>query len=214
MILGSFFYGYIMSQILGAVLAQTSIGAARLMGIAIFGTSVLTLATPVIADKGGVVDLVVVRVLIGILQGVVIPAMHELWSHWAPPLERSKLVTISQSGLNTGAFVTMALCGLISQYLGWPWIFYLFGSSGILWFAFWTWLIYEDPSKDPNISIEEREYIPAAIGGIKRVKFSEAPWKSILTSLPIWAAMMAHTVQNSGYYTMLTQLPSFLRGNI
>ena len=32
------------------------------------------------------------------LQGVTFPAMHAMWSFWAPPLERSKLVTFSYAG--------------------------------------------------------------------------------------------------------------------
>lgn len=31
-------------------------------------------------------------------QGVTFPAMHAMWSSWAPPLERSKLLTISYAG--------------------------------------------------------------------------------------------------------------------
>lgn len=32
-------------------------------------------------------------------QGVVFPANHAVWTKWAPPLERTKLTTISASGL-------------------------------------------------------------------------------------------------------------------
>ena len=31
-------------------------------------------------------------------QGVTFPAMHAMWSSWAPPLERSKLLSISYAG--------------------------------------------------------------------------------------------------------------------
>ena len=34
-------------------------------------------------------------------QGVVFPANHAVWTKWAPPLERTKLTTISASGLST-----------------------------------------------------------------------------------------------------------------
>ncbi len=96
--------------------------------------------------------------------------MHNLLSYWAPPLERTKLLAIAYSGNHTGTFITMALCGIISEYLGWPWIFYLFGTSGILWCTLWTWKIYENPNLDPNISVEEREYITSSIGHVNRVK--------------------------------------------
>ena len=38
------------------------------------------------------------------------------------------------------------------------------------------------------------------------------PWKSILTSLPVWATVAAHFAENWGFYTLLTQLPTFLSG--
>ena len=34
------------------------------------------------------------------LQGVTFPAMHAMWSFWAPPLERSKLISFSYEGKN------------------------------------------------------------------------------------------------------------------
>lgn len=104
------------------------------------------------------------------LVGVVFPSIHEVFSYWAPPLERTKLLGITYCGNHFGTFITMALCGIISEYLGWNWIFYLFGTSGIIWCALWTWQIYESPSKDPYITPEERDYINAAMGHVHRVK--------------------------------------------
>lgn len=34
-----------------------------------------------------------------LLQGVTYPACHGIWSKWAPPLERSRLATISFCGI-------------------------------------------------------------------------------------------------------------------
>ena len=34
-----------------------------------------------------------------VFQGVTFPAMHAMWSYWAPPLERSKLVPATYSGM-------------------------------------------------------------------------------------------------------------------
>ncbi len=43
-------------------------------------------------------------------------------------------------------------------------------------------------------------------------QFFDAPWCSIITSLPAWAVFLGHTVAANGSYTFLTQLPSFLYG--
>lgn len=92
-ILGSFFYGYIVTQIPGGYMASR-IGGKLLLGLGILGTAVFTLFTPLAADLG-VVALIVLRALEGLGEGVTFPAMHAMWSSWAPPLERSKLLTIS-----------------------------------------------------------------------------------------------------------------------
>jgi len=147
------------------------VGAGRLLCLGIFGTAVLTILTPITAQKGGLIPLVIVRTLKGVFGGFVFPALNELMSYWAPPLERTKLIAIWNSGNHIGTFLTMTLCGLISQFMGWQWIFYLSGMTGILWSVVWTWKVYEDPLKDPNITVEERDYINSSIGiKLHRVK--------------------------------------------
>lgn len=56
--------------------------------------------------------------------------MMSMWTRWAPPLERSRLVTFSGSGCNFGAFVALPLTGYICQTLGWPAVFYICGEAG------------------------------------------------------------------------------------
>lgn len=52
-----------------------------------------------------------------IFQGVTFPAMHAMWSNWAPPLERSKLLTISYAGKISYIFLdlTMVDCGVVPR---------------------------------------------------------------------------------------------------
>ncbi|CAJ0960166.1 unnamed protein product [Ranitomeya imitator] len=95
-ILSSFFYGYILTQIPGGYLAGR-IGGKLLLGFGILGTAVFTLLTPLAADLGAGY-LIAVRVLEGLGEGVTFPAMHAMWSSWAPPLERSRLLSLSYAG--------------------------------------------------------------------------------------------------------------------
>lgn len=132
LLLGSFFYGYIITQLPGGWLAPR-IGAAKLYGIGILATALLTLITPVIANASFSL-LVIIRILEGIFEGVTFPAMHALWSRWAPPLERSKLVTAAYSGSYFGTVISMAVCGVVAENLGWPSIFYIFGKLILLFF--------------------------------------------------------------------------------
>jgi hypothetical protein len=40
------------------------------------------------------------------------------------------------------------------------------------------------------------------------------PWGKFFTSAPVWAIIAAHFAENWGFYTLLTQLPTFMRGKI
>ncbi len=70
LLLSSFFYGYITTQLLGGWLAP-KMGAGKLYGLGILTTAVLTLLTPLIADFG-LVPLVAVRILEGIFEVCII----------------------------------------------------------------------------------------------------------------------------------------------
>uniref|UniRef100_A0A6Q2Y8U4 Sialin n=1 Tax=Esox lucius TaxID=8010 RepID=A0A6Q2Y8U4_ESOLU len=214
-ILGSFFYGYILTQIPGGYLAR-KYGAKWLLGLGILGTVVFTLLTPVAADLGAGY-LIAVRVLEGIGEGVTFPAMHAMWASWAPPLERSRLLTIAYTGAQLGTVVALPLSGQICFYLDWTWVFYIFGIVGIVWFILWAFLVSNTPSTHPRISEQERLYILSTLN--KEYFSSEKwhsplgnhiPWASILTSLPLWAIVVAHFSYNWTFYTLLTLLPTYM----
>nr|XP_054413730.1 sialin isoform X3 [Pongo abelii] len=160
-ILGSFFYGYIITQIPGGYVAS-KIGGKLLLGFGILGTAVLTLFTPIAADLG-VGPLIVLRALEGLGEGVTFPAMHAMWSSWAPPLERSKLLSISYAGAQLGTVISLPLSGIICYYMNWTYVFYFFGTIGIFWFLLWIWLVSDTPQKHKRISHYEKEYILSSL---------------------------------------------------
>ncbi|XP_048463916.1 vesicular glutamate transporter 3-like [Rhincodon typus] len=93
---GSFFWGYIVTQIPGGFISN-KFAANRVFGAAIFLTSTLNMLIPSAARMHfGCV--LFVRILQGLVEGVTYPACHGLWSMWAPPLERSRLATTSFCG--------------------------------------------------------------------------------------------------------------------
>uniref|UniRef100_A0A8C9D8I4 Sialin n=1 Tax=Panthera leo TaxID=9689 RepID=A0A8C9D8I4_PANLE len=160
-ILGSFFYGYIITQIPGGYIAS-KVGGKLLLGFGILGTAIFTLFTPVAADFG-VGALIVLRALEGLGEGVTFPAMHAMWSSWAPPLERSKLLSISYAGAQLGTVISLPLSGIICFYMNWTYVFYLFGIVGIIWFILWILLVSDKPETHKAISRHEKEYILSSL---------------------------------------------------
>ncbi|XP_077290239.1 major facilitator superfamily transporter 9 isoform X2 [Arctopsyche grandis] len=211
LVLSSFFYGYIVTQLPGGWLA-TRFGGNRVFGIGIGATALLTLLTPLCAHISTSL-LVAIRVLEGIFEGVTYPCIHAVWARWAPPLERSRLATLAFSGSYAGTVVSMPVCSILAAKLGWPSIFYVFGVIGLIWFAIWWGVVKEGPECDPNISPSELKYIQDSLGNRPELsgKVINHPWKDILKSGPVWAIVAAHFSENWGFYTLLTFLPTFMR---
>ncbi|XP_066917804.1 sialin-like [Clytia hemisphaerica] len=209
-VLSSFFYGYIITQIPGGWLA-TKYGGKNLFGCGVLMTALFTLITPP-AARCNVYLLVAVRMAEGLFEGVTFPSIYAIWRKWAPPLERSKLATISFSGPFAGTVLGMPLSGVIANSFGWPWVFYTFGLFGVIWSFFWFALVTDSPCDHPKISKEELDYIQNSLKQDKPEKQVEnIPWKDFITSLPVWAIIIAHMTENWGWYTLLTQLPTYLK---
>ena len=96
LVLGSFFYGYWVLQVPGAWIAM-KLGATRIFGYGVFLSSLMALITPV-ATRYHVFALAGVRVVQGLFLGVTYPCTIAIWAKWAPPLERSTMVTMAIAG--------------------------------------------------------------------------------------------------------------------
>lgn len=105
-------------------------------------------------------------------QGVTFPAMHAMWASWAPPLERSRLLTISYAGkkkgnikcvcklemfskkevkkpcfflgAQLGTVVALPLSGQICFYLDWTYVFYIFGKIMVLLYGLFIEYIHKN----------------------------------------------------------------------
>uniref|UniRef100_A0A8C2FRH0 Solute carrier family 17 member 8 n=1 Tax=Cyprinus carpio TaxID=7962 RepID=A0A8C2FRH0_CYPCA len=208
---GSFFWGYIVTQIPGGFISN-KLAANRVFGAAIFLTSVLNMFIPS-AARVHYGCVMFVRILQGLVEGVTYPACHGMWSKWAPPLERSRLATTSFCGSYAGAVIAMPLAGVLVQYVGWPSVFYIYGVFGIIWYSFWLLLAYDSPAIHPTISEEERTYIETSIGeGANLMSATEkfnTPWREFFTSMPVYAIIVANFCRSWTFYLLLISQPAY-----
>ncbi|KAJ8923064.1 hypothetical protein NQ315_001613 [Exocentrus adspersus] len=206
LVLGSFFYG---SQ--GGRLAEL-FGGKLVYGIGVLVTAVFTLLSPV-AARTNFPLFIIVRVLEGMGEGVTFPSMHAMLARWIPPLERSKFAAYVYAGTNFGTILSLPLSGWLCSFEydgGWPLSFYLFGILGIIWFVFWLFLIYDTPTSHPRIDSEEKAFILASIGPQDEDDKAAIPWCSMLKCLPLWAILVTQCGQSWAFYTLLTELPTYM----
>ncbi|VVC25038.1 Major facilitator superfamily,Major facilitator superfamily domain [Cinara cedri] len=211
MVLSAFFYGYIITHLPFGILVQ-NIGGKFIMGFGLLFSAIFTLMTPTVARMGST-PLIIVRFIEGLGEGAVFPSMFMLLARWAPPEEKGMLSTLVFAGITVGNIFGNLLSGFIIHYVpgGWPNVFYFFGSITIVWFVFWCMLVYNDPKSHPLISDAELEYLQNSIGSLERKKdLPDTPWKSILTSGPLWAAIISGIGADWGGYTIGSDLPKYM----
>ncbi|TKR77280.1 hypothetical protein L596_018281 [Steinernema carpocapsae] len=202
----AFFYGYAASQIPGGLLAA-KFAPNKLFGLSIVIAGLLNIAVGVALNFHPVTDAVVITVQIaqGLSLGVSYPAMHGVWRHWAPPLERSKLATTTFTGSYFGVMIGMPLSAYLVAYLHWSAPFYVYGVLGLIWCTFWFRVSAPTPTKHKRISEDERKYIIKHVGTVTTsdMTLTTVPWKQILMSGPVWAIVICNFCRSWSFFLLL-----------
>ncbi|XP_063916237.1 sialin-like isoform X2 [Zophobas morio] len=212
LILSSFYWGYAITHLPGGILAE-KFGGKYTLGLGILSTAVFTLITPWVihASDGNWVILVVLRVIEGLGEGTTYPALNALLAKWVPLDERAKMGTLVYAGGQIGTIVSNLISGsLIHATQDWASVFYLFGGLGLLWVIIWFLICYSDPQSHPFIKEEELKYLQTELTRVTNDK-KTIPWKVILTSVPVWALVAAQVGHDWGFYTMVTDLPKYMK---
>lgn len=209
-ILSSFFWGYVLPQIGAGQLAK-NYGPKWLLVIAMLVNAVFAFLIPTMADWGSY-GVMIARALQGFAQGFFYPCCHNLLSKWVPLSERTRMGTIVYAGGPFGTVITMPITGWIAASdAGWPTAFYVFGAAGALWTVAYIFIGSNSPMDAKHISAEELRYIKKETGSDDAAqREAKTPWKEISMSLPVWAILVAHSGQNWGFWTLLTEIPLFM----
>ena len=116
-VLGAFFYGYIILMIPGGALSER-IGSKWVLGISLLLASLLGFFTPQAALYGPW-PLFGLRVLQGLVSGVIYPSLPPIVKRWSLATELSTFITISYVGGTFGTTITYPIGGVILDSWGW-----------------------------------------------------------------------------------------------
>lgn len=84
------------------------------------------------------------------------------------------------------------------------------GGVGAACLLAWLFLVYDTPSQHPRITGNELDYILQHLESKTTTATANVPWRSILTSLPVWSTALAKFAGSWGYYMLLTKLPAYM----
>lgn len=209
-ILSGFFYGYIVSQGFGGWFSD-KFGGKMPFILGNMLQSIITLLLPA-ASRFHADALFGFRVIQGIVCGLSLPSLFQLFTRWASPAERTALLGIAYSGFPIANVIIFPLSGVLCQYGfdgGWPSIFYITGIFGLSCSIIFCFLVYDDPDTHPRISEKEKRYLKGCTRDSS--KKMRVPWKAILTSKPVYAYHIVHFCYSWGFVTLAANLPLFMK---
>ena len=205
-ILGSFYFGYIISMTFSGFLAD-KYGGKIVLAYGLLFWSLFTLITPAFAYSG-FFFLILIRILMGLGEGVTFPAWHSIYARWIPFEERTRAIAITNSGISFGSVFGLVVTAMIIEGYSWEWVFYSFGALGILLFFFWQKVVTSYPEDHKSISNEELEYIKAKAPANSAAP--SIPFLEVIKNRPFIAIVVATFCNNWALFTFLSYLPKFM----
>ncbi|CAE7033438.1 ANTR1 [Symbiodinium natans] len=191
----SFFWGYMLTQLPGAMLIQQLPGgAATVLGLGVFIQSVGTTCTAALEyvtdSQVALAVLCASRALVGLGEGLGVPAIGASLGQ-LPNDRRSSGTSVVYSGSTTGVGLGLLACPFLIQHFGWPFVFWAFASAGLVWTGWWAF-ICADQQESEDKTTE-----------------GAVPWKEILRNKGVWSVVACHAMSNVAFYSLLTWMPTF-----
>ena len=205
-ILGSFYFGYMITMTVGGYLAD-KYGGKKVLGYALLIWSLFTIITPLFAYQG-LWWLILVRILMGLGEGVTFPSWHSIYARWIPFKERTRAVGFTNSGIAAGTLFGFAVAALIISNYSWEWVFYSFGLIGVFWYFFWNKIVTSYP--EDNKYISRKELIIIKSEAPSKETAPKIPLLRLIRNTPFMAIAIATFCNNWSLYTFLSYLPKYI----
>jgi MFS family permease len=172
-VFSAFAYPYLIFQIIGGWVGDR-FGPRRTLTICSFiwaGATVLT------GLAGGLVSMVLARILLGLGEGATFPTATRAMSNWTAMGKRGFAQGITHAFARIGNAVTPPLVTWLMLAFSWRGSFIILGAISFLWALVWAWYFRDNPRDHAKITEAELKDLPAYIG----VKEAPAiPWGPLI----------------------------------
>lgn len=159
------------------------------------------------------VAILMVRVLLGLGNGIHFPNMSILVKRWFPPHERGLANSLYGVGGCIGMIVAFPLFSNINSRLGWEYSFFIPGLLALLsTIPLWLRWISDAPQNNPYISAAEVAYINSYNQELPNAGEAqdESGVKSLLGNYSFWLLCLAYTAFLCSWWGLLTWMPQYL----
>ena len=208
---GIFFIGYLFLQVPGGQFAAKRSGK-KFITCTIFFWAAISILTGLATDA---MHLLVLRFLLGVSEGGMLPVVLTMVSNWFPNEERGRANAIVILFVPIAAIITGPLSGYIISISDWRWLFIVEGIISLLVIIPWALMVSDRPQEAKWLSGEEKSFIlqkldeeRTAMEG-KQVK--QASLKDVLPNRTMWKLIALNFCYQSGIYGFGMWLPVLLK---
>src|ERR1019366_9275442 len=205
---GIFFWGYVVLQIPGGHLAERW-SAKRFVAILLVMWGVCSVACGLVQTWQ---QFWVMRLLLGVAEGGVWPAVLVLLSHWFPRGERARANAYWMLCLPVAVILSSPLSGWILGRWNWRVLLIAEGALPFFWLVIWWAFIDDYPQQASWISPGERDFLSVTLQQ-ESVELdptmSTSSWQALLRPA-VLVMVGVYLMENIGSYGYLFWLPSAL----
>ncbi len=167
-------------------------------------------------------QLLIIRFLLGLFEGVLSPAVLTLMTFWFPDKngERAKATSVFLTALSAAGIFTGPLSGMVLEFSNWRVLFMILGFVGIATAVLWAIFVSERPETAKWLSMEERDYIVTTIyeerekvkqksNAISR--YDKFPFGELLRNKYFWLLSIIGFTVNMGQHGFNMWMPTMIQ---
>jgi sugar phosphate permease len=207
-LLGSlFFLGYFVFQMPGVAYARRR-SASRLIFFSLLMWGALAALTGVIHNFW---LLAVDRLLLGVAESLIFPAMLLLLTQWFTRAERSRANTILILGNPITVLWMSAITGYLIHAFGWQMTFVIEGIPSILWAFVWVMVVRDKPEQAKWMSAEASDYLNSKLAEEQLALPKVKGVGKALVRPDVMLLAVQYFCWNIGQYGFILWLPTIIR---
>lgn len=208
---GIFFIGYLFLQVPGGKIAVHGSGK-KFIGWSLVAWAVISVLTGLITNQ---YQLLVLRFLLGVAEGGMLPVVLTMISNWFPDAERGRANAIVIMFVPIAGIVTAPLSGWIITVLDWRWLFIIEGLLSIVVLVLWALTVYDRPQEARWISDAEKNYLVDTLAAEQRAiagkEVRNASLSAVLADKTMWQLIALNFFYQTGIYGYTLWLPTILK---
>jgi len=157
--------------------------------------------------------ILIIRVFLGVGNGIKFPNLSILVKRWFPPNERGIANSLYGVGGCIGMVIAFPIFSVINTRLGWEYSFIIPGLLGLLvTLPLWLHWVSDSPRDNPYISAAEAAYISAIDQETNEPGINKegVGVKDLLDNASFWLLCLAYTAYLCSWWGLLTWLPQYL----